>query len=141
MLQKTRLLTVRKWSLPYACTLHWIRCTLSFILFRSSIQCISATRWLSTPLETSLLIARQGSPIVILEPPGNHLYSGLHTTLLLSANKNEPFCLFCLCNVFLLWLDACVIKEKKLLKCCSPAKSWTGDTSTTNENRGKFEAH
>ena len=40
-----------KWNLPYACTLYWIQCILSFTLLRSSIQCIRATRWLSTSLK------------------------------------------------------------------------------------------
>ena len=60
----------------------------------------SASERLSTPLKhlchLTAYITRQGSPIVILEPPNT-----LH--FLLSANKlkMKPFRLFCLCNVLL----------------------------------------
>ena len=65
---------------------------------------------------TSLLITRQGLPIIIFEPPANHLHTGLHTTLLLSVNKMKPFCLCCLCNVFLIWLNACIFHFSKKIK-------------------------
>ena len=37
-------LLAEKWDQPYSTTLHWLRCSLSFSLLRSAIQCIRGAR-------------------------------------------------------------------------------------------------
>lgn len=37
-------LLAEKWDQPYSSTLHWLRCSLSFSLLRSAIQCIRGAR-------------------------------------------------------------------------------------------------
>ena len=37
-------LLAEKWEQPYSITISWLRCTLSFSLLRSAIQCIRGAR-------------------------------------------------------------------------------------------------
>ena len=42
--KRLAILLADKWDQPYSTTLHWLRCSLSFSLLRSAIQCIRGAR-------------------------------------------------------------------------------------------------
>ena len=43
-LKRLASMLAEKWGMPYSTTLAWMRCNLSFMLLRSSIQCIRGAR-------------------------------------------------------------------------------------------------